>query len=290
MKRSKSYFLVIWLFAYMCILFGCKNQTPDNQKDTRIKKIDSLQQAGYEIIDLHAHLKGGLTMDQLLKHSQKTGIKYGVAANCGVGFPIQNDSALSVYYHSFKDFPVYLAMQAEGREWVNLFSPDTIALFDYVFTDAMTYHDAKGRRTRLWIKDEVFIENVDSFMNYYVIQIVEILNNEPFNIYVNPTYLPEIIIDRYNELWTVERMQQVINALKENNIAMEINSRFRIPSADFIKRAKQKGVKFTLGTNNGNSDLGYLEYSLQMIDECGLAPDDFWKPKENKINIIQSIQ
>ena len=285
MKRSKSYFPVIWLIAYMCILFilfGCKTQTPDNQKDTRIKKIDSLQQAGYEIIDLHAHLKGGLTMDQLLKHSQKTGIKYGVAANCGVGFPIQNDSALSVYYHSVKNFPVYHAMQAEGREWVNLFSPDTIALFDYVFTDAMTYYDSKGRRTRLWIKDEVFIENVDSFMNYYVSQIVEILNNEPFNIYVNPTYLPEIIMDRYNELWTVERMQQVINALKENNIALEINSRFIIPSADFIKRAKRKGVKFTLGTNNGNSDLGYLEYSLQMIDNCGLTPDDFWKPKEKK--------
>jgi len=289
-KPSKFYFPVIWLIAYICILFGCKYQTSDNQKDTRIKKIDSLQQAGYEIIDLHAHLKGGLTMDQLLKHSQRTGIKYGVAANCGVGFPIQNNSALSVYYHSVKNFPVYHAMQAEGREWINLFSPDTIALFDYVFTDAMTFYDAKGRRTRLWIKDEVFIENVDSFMNYYVSQIVEILNNEPFNIYVNPTYLPEIIMDRYDELWTVERMQQVINALKENNIALEINSRFRIPSADFIKRAKQKGVKFTLGTNNGNSDLGYLEYSLQIIDECGLAPDDFWKPKENKINIIQTIQ
>ncbi|GAH32763.1 unnamed protein product, partial [marine sediment metagenome] len=48
----------------MCIPFGCKYQISDNQKDTRIKKIDSLQQAGYEIIDLHAHLKGGLTMDQ----------------------------------------------------------------------------------------------------------------------------------------------------------------------------------------------------------------------------------
>jgi histidinol phosphatase-like PHP family hydrolase len=63
-----------------------------------------------------------------------------------------------------------------------------------------------------------------------------------------------------------------------NDIALEINARYKIPSAEFIKKAKEHGVKFTLGTNNGANDLGYLEYSLQMIGECGLEPDDFWKP------------
>ena len=269
------FFVPIFLLV---LVSGCNNPVSETQKDARILKIDSLKQAGYEIIDLHAHLKGGLTMEQLLEHSQKTGIKYGVAANCGVGFPIQNDSDLSKYYHSVKDYTVYHGMQAEGREWINTFSPDTIAMFDYVFTDALTYYDNKGRRTRLWMKDEVFVEDVDSFINYYVNQIVEILNNEPVDIYVNPTFLPEIIREKYDELWTEERMQKVIDALKENNIALEINARFKIPSANFIRLAKTNGLKFTLGTNNGANDLGYLEYSLQMIEECGLEPDDFWKP------------
>jgi len=264
---------------FLTLIYGCNNPAPKNQGDTRILKIDSLTKAGYEIIDLHAHLKGGLTMEQLLEHSKKTGIKYGVAANCGVGFPVQNDSDLNKYYNSVKNYQVYHGMQAEGREWINAFSPDTIALFDYVFTDAMTYFDSKGRRTRLWMKDEVFVEDADSFMNYYVNQIVEILNNEPIDIYVNPTFLPEIIKERYDELWTEERMNKVIYALKENNIALEINARFMIPSANFIRLAKTNEVKFTLGTNNGANDLGYLEYSLQMIEECGLEPDDFWKPK-----------
>lgn len=268
------------LLILVILLPGCNSPVPKNLGDTRILKIDSLTKSGYEIIDLHAHLKGGLTMEQLLEHSQKTGIKYGVAVNCGVGFPIQNDSDLSKYYHSVKDYAVYHSMQAEGREWVNAFSPDTIALFDYVFTDALTYYDAKGRRTRLWMNNEVFVEDADSFMNYYVNQIVEILNNEPINIYVNPSFLPEIIRERYDELWTGERMHKVIGALKENNIALEINARYKIPSAKFIKKAKEFGVKFTLGTNNGANDLGYLEYSLQMIEECGLEPDDFWKPKK----------
>ncbi|NIN37058.1 MAG: glycosyl hydrolase, partial [Gammaproteobacteria bacterium] len=40
--------------------------------------------------------------------------------------------------------PVYKAMQAEGREWLNMFSPEMIAKFDYVFTDAMTFTDNRG--------------------------------------------------------------------------------------------------------------------------------------------------
>ncbi|UCG27935.1 MAG: hypothetical protein JSV24_00850 [Bacteroidales bacterium] len=257
---------------------GRQNRSSAVPEDPGIHKIDSLEKAGYEIIDLHAHLKGGLTMEQLLDHSRITGIGYGVAVNCGFGFPIQNDSSLSAYYHSVRDFSVYHAMQAEGREWTEMFSPDSIELFDYVFTDAMTYFDAEGRRTRLWIKEEVFIEEADSFMDYYVAQIVEILNYEPIDIYVNPTFLPEQIAGRYDELWTPDRMQKVILALQENEIALEINSRYKIPSAGFIKKAKEAGVRFTMGTNNGDNELGYLEYGLQMIEDCDLTPNDFWKP------------
>ena len=39
---------------------------------------------------------------------------------------------------------VFIGMQAEGREWVRLFSPATVARFDYVFTDAMTLTDGRG--------------------------------------------------------------------------------------------------------------------------------------------------
>ena len=269
------------LFAFL--LYSCTSKT-EKQDQTEelsheeflIKKIDSLKQAGYDMVDYHAHLKGGLTMEQLLEHSQKTGIDYGVAANCGVGFPIENDSALSVYYQEMKDYPIRLAMQAEGREWLKNFNPDSVALFDYVFTDALTFSDAKGRRTRLWMKDEVYIEDVDSFMDYYVDPIVEIVTNEPVDIFVNPTFLPEEIREQYDELWTVERMQKVVNALKESEKALEINARYKIPSAKFIRLAKENGVKFTMGTNNGAADLDYLEYCVQMIEDCKLEPSDFW--------------
>ena len=101
-----------------------------------------------------------------------------------------------------------------------------------------------------------------------------------FDIHVNPTYLPDPIADQYDELWTEERMDLVIAALLEGDVALEINNRREIPSTSFICRAKEAGVKFTLGTNNGGAnDLGRMDYAIQVVNECGLTPEDMWIPE-----------
>ena len=248
--------------------------TPDTL--ALIRRIDSFKKAGYPMTDLHTHLKGGLTLEDVAKYSHLTGITYGIAANCGLGFPITGDSALMVYYHSLDGYPFARGIQAEGREWIKLFSPDSVAKFDYAFTDAMTFTDDKGRRTRLWMKDEVWVEDEQAFMNMLVNRITGIMEDEPINIYVNATFIPQVIQSRYDELWTPERMDKVISAAVKNHIAIEIGARYKIPSATFIKRAKAAGVKFTMGTNNGDKNLGFLEYCMDMIEQCGLRPDDFY--------------
>ena len=250
------------------------------KKDSLADIIDSLNQREFPLIDFHVHLKGGLTMDQACKHARENGLCYGVAANCGLKFPVTNDSTLNSYLKSIQNEPVFKAMQCEGREWVTLFTPEAVAGFDYIFTDGMTWTDHKGRRMRLWMPDETFVDNDQQFMEMFVGKIEAILDGEPVDIHVNPTYLPAQLASRYDGLWTKERMDRVINALVRNQVALEINSRFKLPSIAFIKRAKAAGVKFTFGTNNAlSSDLNRLEYSIKAIREVGLTPEDMFLPK-----------
>lgn len=256
---------------------GVTESTPP--ANSVIKRIAELKAKGYEIVDYHSHLKGGLTMEELLQHSKETGIDYGVAFNAGLKFPITDDSTLVATLNKYKDYPVYKAMQAEGREWVNMFSEENIKKFDYVFTDAMTWTDRKGRRMRLWMPEEVFVDDKQDFMDQLVEKIIGIMNSEPIDIYVNSTYLPDTLQPEYDALWTTERMDQVINAAVANDIAIEISARYKIPSATFIRRAKAAGVKFSMGTNNTDKNLGTLDYAIRMIDECGLEPGDFFKPR-----------
>jgi hypothetical protein len=234
------------------------------------------------LMDLHVHLKGDLTIDGALEHARRYGFTYGIAYNCGLGMGFESDDSLQSFLSAYRKPPqTYIATQAEGREWQDMFRKETIDMFDYVFTDAMTWTNDDGKRMRLWIKEETEVGDPENFMDQLVDRILKILENEPVDIYVNATYLPEEINARYDELWTEERMDKVINALVENNVALEISARYRIPGADFIRRAKEAGVKFTFGTNNTSSkDLGRLEYCIEMVKECGLSTNDFWLPNE----------
>lgn len=233
---------------------------------------------GFPVVDFHTHLKGGLTLEEVLEHTRRTGIRHGIAINGGVGFPITDDAGIEAFRQSMEGAPVFIAMQAEGREWPTLFSREAVAKFDYVFTDSMTIFDHRGRRARLWMPDEVEIPDKQAFMELLVTTIEGILAREPIDIYVNPTYLPVVIAGEYDALWTPERMQRVVDAAAQNGIAVEINARMKIPSPAFIRLAKAAGIKFTLGTNNADRNLD-LSWALRMVRECGLAPGDMWMPR-----------
>jgi hypothetical protein len=233
----------------------------------------------FQLVDYHVHLKGGLTLDEAIAMAQANGTKFGIAANCGLGFPVTDDLALLTYLKTLEGKPVYKGMQAEGREWVTLFSPEAIARFDYVFTDAMTWTDDSGNRMRLWIPEEVKCDDKQVFMDTLVDRIVKLMDTEPIDIYVNSTFLPAVIADEYDALWTEERMQKVIDAAVRNDVAIEINARYRLPSERFIRLAKKAGVKFACGTNNGDRNLGNLEYCREMIRACNLTADDMFTPK-----------
>lgn len=248
-----------------------------------------LRASGFPLVDYHTHLKEGLTLEDVLRRQRELGIKAGIAINGGLSFPIAGDAGLEPFLQEMKGKPVYVAFQAEGREWVKLFTRPTLERFDYIFTDAMTWTDDGGHRMRLWIDSEVPpIADPQAFMDALVGRTVKIISEEPIDIYVNPTFLPNQISSRYDELWTPERMTRVISALHDNGVALEINNRYMIPSVAFIRQARAAGVKLACGTNNtGPKDLGRMEYCVQTIRDLALTPADMWTPPANGRKAIQ---
>lgn len=252
------------------------------------QKITELHAKNFPLIDFHVHLKDGLTINEVVDLSRAKGLNYGVAANCGLKFPVTNNSQLNNYLDSIQHAAIFKGMQAEGREWMTLFSPDTAARFDYIFTDAMTWTNRNGKRLRLWIKEETEVGDPRRFMEELVGKIEQILQ-EPIDIYVNPTYIPDEIAGRYDELWTDERMDRVVAALVKNNVAFEINSRYKLPSIEFIRKAKDAGVKFTFGSNNMvRADLQY-DYCFKVLQEVGLTAADMWMPRKPGERKIQNM-
>ena len=107
---------------------------------------------------------------------------------------------------------------------------------------------------------------------------LEILRNEPINIFGWPLFLPVCIARDYYTLWTEDRMQQLISAAKRRNIAFEINDMSHTPHEQFIRIAKEQGLKFTFGSDARNRNAGRLAYCKRMAAKCELKPDDFYLP------------
>ena len=251
----------------------------DEQNDAIIR----LQQQNFPVIDYHVHLKGGLTKEMAHAMSMNYGINYGVAPNAGeggVGRMLANDLEVYEYYEEVKPLPFLCGVQGEGRKWTATFSQEALGTFDYLFTDAMTIMDHKNRNSRIYRAEEVHYDGVtkEQYMEQIVDQTVKILTNEPADIFANPTYIPEDMQADYDQYWTDERINRVLDVMKEHSIALEINPRYMIPSLKIIRMAKERGLKFVFGTNNVDANYGKLEYCIEAIKECGITIDDLWFP------------
>jgi len=250
--------------------------------DERDDVLIRLQQRNFPVVDYHVHWPVMLGLEAAIEKSLADGYEYGVASNCGIGFQTTSDEQVkALFKNAFILPPLFYAMQGEGREWVKTFSKESREMFNYVFTDALTFNDHKGRRTHLWIDPEVIIDIPEQdYMDMIMERTLKIINEEPIDFLASPTRLANVMMKDYDKYWTDARVAQLIKALKDNNVAMEINSVSKVPSAKIIKAAKAAGVKFTLGTNNnGVRELDRLNYSLRMVEECGLTIDDMWFPK-----------
>ena len=250
----------------------------DEQTDPVIR----LQQEDFPVVNWHVHAKGGWTPRQAYDKSMADGICYGLSVNIygtivktgdgGFGRMIETDSEALQYLGAMRGWPFINGFQGEGRKWSASFTSASLAECDYIFTDSMTIVD-KNRQIRLYRPDEFTMNGrtPEEWMDFYVSQIELILENEPVDIYANPMFLPPELEKEADALWTDARIDRVLDKLAQHRIALEINSRYRIPSVKVLKKAKARGLKFAFGTNNVDANIGRLEWALGAARECGIA-------------------
>ncbi len=253
---------------------------PSPAADDTFRRILSLGVKNYPLVDWHVHLKPGLDLGEALERSRRHGIACGVSANCGRKSQLQTNEQALAFVRAVSGTTAFVGMQAEGGDWQKVFSPATVAAFDYVFNDGMIWTDDRGRWTRLYRAEEIGpIANPDRFMDEHVERLLQMLNEQQLDIFAIPTYLPDSIAGRREALWTETRQRRLIEAAAKNRVAIEINDRYRVPSERFLRMAKEAGCQFALGTGNSAADdLKRCEYGLEMIERCELRWQDFFVP------------
>jgi hypothetical protein len=242
-------------------------------KDDSIPIVD-----GVPRVDFHAHAGEGVTVEAALELSKKRGVKLGLLQHGGVKQAMSNDDQLRAWVRSLEGKPVFKGMQAEGVNWMSAFSKRAVAELDYVLSDALTIPDKSGALVKIYVP-EFRCDDAQRFMDRYIDFHLEVLAKEPLDILANPTFLPIVLQPQFDTLWTERRMRTVIDAVAKHGVAVEINSRYRVPSLPFLEMAKAAGAKFSFGSNeHGAEKIGNIDYCVEMYRKLNLTMANFFQP------------
>lgn len=233
----------------------------------------------FPLMDLHVHITDQFTIENAMKLAEERKVKFGIVEHPAT-WAIRDDADLKKYIDKLRKYPVFVGLQPMITGWDKNFSPDILARLDYVLMDPQTIPIGDGQYQRIW-QLETYVEDTDAFMEKYMEHNLNILNKEPVTIFGWPLFLPVCIARDYYTLWTKERMQQIISAAKARNIAIEINDMAHTPHEEFIRMAKEQGLKFTFGSDARNNNAGRLAYCKAVARSCNLQPGDFFVPGQN---------
>jgi len=233
------------------------------------------------VVDYHVHLDS-FGIEKIAEIAKARGIPFGIVEHAGTKenkYPVVlgNDEDLARYIAMLDGKGVFKGVQAECIDWMTVFSKEAVAKLDFVLSDAMTFVEKDGSRVELWKAEKVKVPDKQDFMERYTDFTVR-RAKEPIDILACATFLPAVLANEYDALWTEERMKRIIDAAVKNNVAIEIASWAKLPRPAFLKLAKAAGAKFSFGSNGRGFNAGKLDYSLQMAKELGLKREDIFTP------------
>jgi hypothetical protein len=242
----------------------------------------SAENFDFPLRDLHVHLTDRFSIQQAMEIAQERNVQFGILEHPGGA--IKNDGDLRNYIAGLRKFPVLIGLQPVNIGWSKSFSPALLAQIDYVLMDPQTIPLGSGEFMHIW-EFNTYVEDTNEFMERYMAYSLEILNKEPINIFGWPLFLPVCIARDYYTLWTQDRMQRLISAAKLRNVAFEINDMSHTPHEEFIRMAKEQGLKFTFGSDSRNNNAGRLVYCKRIARKCSLKEDDFYMPVHKTGNL-----
>lgn len=253
------------------------------QSDSFTRDLANARLKGLALTDYHIHIRGGMTLEKAALRQEHSGIKSAVLENFGREWPLADNAKLKEFIdtHSMslpngQRLPV--GIQVNDRDWFTQIDPAQFKRLDFILADTMILGvTAEGKPRRLWLPG-VTIEDPEAWMLDYLAHNLRVLD-EPISILANPTYLPPCIAHLYDQLWTEERMRQVIAKAVANGVALEIQAGSDFPKPAFLKLAKTMGARFSFGSNNFDDKAKDLARWFQAIALLDLKPADLATPK-----------
>lgn len=245
-----------------------------------------------QLCDLHTHTNmsdANFPLEELVETEEAQGHMLGVSDHifcCGI-YTLRD---IANYLEALKPYRVYRGVEANMEHRFDL--PDELDWqLDYVIASVHSMPDGRGGfipigdyMAKRAGKIHLYTKNYSSDMNrYYLAYILRAIektfSTQRVDILGHATVLPPCD-ELYGTKFLLDWEDAVIEQCRRHGIALEISGLWRAPNMDMIRRAKDAGVRFSMGSDCHNRmQIGVLDYVERAIDEVGLSESDFFVPR-----------
>ncbi len=222
----------------------------------------------FPIVDLQTVLAPGRGVDELLNRWQQTGIFPGVVANLGRHAPVHDAASATAFLDAVHGRPVLVGLQCSENDARRDYPAAILSRFDYLLGDMAMGADAA-------------VAHVDSaaITQFLADRAVHLIESQPIDVCANPTWLPASLAARADTAWSESDLQRIIDAAVRHGVAFEISATTHLPSAGFVRLAKQAGARFAIGTGDlHGADPDDWFYPLAVQQQVGLDWKDMYVP------------
>lgn len=239
------------------------------------------QRPRYLRTDLHLHSTfsdGRPTVAQLVERAQSIGFVFAISDHYSTLMPMDDDAKLGAYLDELETYPVYRAVEVDLGEQLPM-SDRNLARLDYRIGSVHNVVTESGERLPISRQGEPE-GGLDRYMDLYIAAFERDVLAGTVQMIGHPTFLPGIGSGLHDQLWTPERRRRYIDAVVQSGVALEISTRYGVPTPILMREALEAGARFAVGSDSHWLDRAAdISLPLRYVEEFRIPADRFYLPE-----------
>ena len=239
----------------------------------------------WQPVDCHAHTTmsdGALSVDELIETARRRGVRPSVSDHISrdVSGSIKSVDGVSAYLDALDRHPVLRGGEFCWHDALWREIPESVApRFTHRIGSLHAIHLADGTLVHAFGKGLPEGLSAADYMEAHVTDAERFAGEMPVDILAHPTLVPIALRKlAFEELWSEEHEQRIVDALFAAGIAFEVSNRYK-PHERIVRRAIDRGVRISLGSDGHNADqVANVEWPLALTRRLGVRDEDLYDP------------
>ncbi len=245
--------------------------------------------------DLHCHTEmsdGHLPLARVVERARELGVQVGIAdhvSSRSPSFMVATLDEVRAYQDALEEAPVFRSGEFCWCDtmWTEL-PAEVMDRFDYRIGSNHGFWLPDGSTASPWWETlpAPWDREPQRLMEIMAANLCDMVRTMPIHISAHSTLLPPALTRLERDVhawWTDEREDRYVEALRESGVALEISNRYRLPHDRLLVKAREAGVRFSLGSDgHSEKQVAALGWAVETARRVGVTERELFVPERRR--------